>query len=104
MNDSDWKALIATITRSQDALLVNVDLSVLQSTLHGMADVPRQGGLTLRTLQTALLSIGQANVCCLIVSGINPTINAMSVVKTGQRLLVTALLGFIYARLGLLKT
>ena len=63
-----------------------------------MADTPRLDGLTLAVLQQALTSIGQANVRCLIVTGLNPTINGMSIVKTGQRLLVTSLLSFIYAR------
>ncbi|MFT5172423.1 MAG: agmatinase [Gammaproteobacteria bacterium] len=104
MHAADWDEFSAAINRTCDGLVIHVDLSVLQSALHGMADTPRLDGLTLAVLQQALTSIGQANVRCLIVTGLNPTINGMSIVKTGQRLLVTSLLGFIYARLGLIKT
>jgi agmatinase len=104
MRDNDWNDLSVAIDRRCDGLVVHVDLSVLRSELHGMADMPRLGGMTLGVLQKALISVGQAKVRCLILTGLNPTINGMSIVKTGQRLLVTSLLGFIYARLGLIKT
>lgn len=104
MEVAEWNNTFEAVDRACDGLVVHVDLSALQSTLHGMSDIPRLGGMRLGVLQNALTSVGQANVRCLILSGLNPTINGMSVVKIGQRLLVTALLGFIYARLGLIKT
>ena len=85
-------------------LAVHLDLSALSAPLHGMSNTPRFDGLSVAVLQNALTAIGQAPVDCFIVTGLNPTLNGLSIVKTGQRLLVTLLLGFIYGRLGLLSS
>ena len=90
--------------RRVDTLLVHFDISVFSAALHGMTQTPRFGGLTIRDLQPALTAIGQAPVAGLLVTGLNPTKNGLSIVKTGQRLTVTALLGYIYGRLGLLAS
>lgn len=90
--------------RRVDTLLVHFDISVFSAALHGMTQTPRFGGLTIRDLQPALTAIGQAPVAGLLVTGLNPTKSGLSIVKTGQRLTVTALLGYIYGRLGLLAS
>jgi hypothetical protein len=45
--------------------------------------------------------IGRVAVSSLIVTGLNPTMSGLSVVKTGLRLTVTTLLAYIYSRLNL---
>ena len=85
-------------------LAVHLDLSALSAPLHGMSNTPQLSGLSVAVLQNALTAIGQAPVDCFIVTGLNPTLSGLSVVKTGQRLLVTLLLGFIYGRLRLLSS
>ena len=85
-------------------LAVHLDLTALSAPLHGMSNRPRFGGLSVAVLQNALTAIGHAPVDCFIVTGLNPTLSGLSVVKTGQRLLVTLLLGFIYGRLRLLSS
>ncbi len=96
--------LARNLGNSVDTLLLHFDISVFSAALHGMTQTPRFGGLTIRDMQPALTAIGQAPVAGLIVTGLNPTKNGLSVVKTGQRLIVTALLGYIYGRLGLLSS
>jgi len=44
--------------------------------------------------------LGQQEVSAIMLTGLNPNRPGMGVVKVGQRLMVTALLAFIYARLG----
>ena len=82
-----------------DRLAVHLDLTALSAPLHGMANTPRFDGLSVALLQNVLTAIGRAPVDCFIVTGLNPTLGGLSIVKTGQRLLVTLLLGFICGRL-----
>ncbi len=84
-----------------DALIVHFDISAVSSEWHGMGQMPSYGGLDLRAAQQVLSALGEADVRGLVVTGLVPTAHGMGIVKTGQRLIVTALLGFIYARLGL---
>ena len=86
------------------ALAVHLDLTALPAPLHGMSNTPRFDGLSVAVLQNALTAIGQAPVDCFIMTGLNPTLSGLSIVKTGQRLLVTLLLGFIYGRLRVLSS
>jgi agmatinase len=69
-----------------------------------MSPIRRFDGVSISKLQALLTAVGQHPVSTLIVTGMNPTLNGMSIVKTGQRLLVTALLGYIYGRLGILTS
>ena len=85
-------------------LAVHLDLTALSAPLHGMSNTPRFDGLSVAVLQNALGAIGQAPVDCFIITGLNPTLSGLSIVKTGQRLLVTLLLGFIYGRLRVLSS
>ena len=85
-------------------LAVHLDLTALSAPLHGMSNTPRFDGLSVAVLQNALTAIGQAPVDCFIMTGLNPTLSGLSIVKTGQRLLVTLLLGFIYGRLRVLSS
>lgn len=82
-------------------LHVHFDVSAIKPSLHGMSEHPQFGGLTLPDLQKTLGEIGRAPVASLIVTGLNPALSGLSVVKTGLRLTVTALLAYIYGRLGL---
>ena len=87
--------------KKHGTLHVNLDASALRPSLHGMTEHPQFGGLTLPDLQKTLGSLGRVPVSSLIVTGLNPTLSGLSVVKTGLRLTVTALLAYIYSRLGL---
>ena len=84
-----------------DALIVHFDISAVSSEWHGMGLMPSYSGLDLQAAQQVLAVLGEADVCGLVVTGLVPTAHGMGIVKTGQRMIVTALLGFIYARLGL---
>ncbi|MFT5449183.1 MAG: agmatinase [Gammaproteobacteria bacterium] len=83
------------------SLHVHFDVSAFRPSLHGMSERPSFGGLTLADLQRMLGAIGRVPVATLIVTGLNPTLSGLSVVKTGLRLTVTALLAYIYSRLEL---
>ena len=98
------KQVTIQCSRSLDSLIVNLDLSAIASSLHGMSPVRRIDGVSISRLQAMLTDVGQTPVSTLIVTGMNPTVNGMSIVKVGQRLLMTALLGYIYGRLGILKS
>ena len=82
------------------SLAVHLDLSALNSCWHGASDMPRFDGLTLSGLRRLLTGLGRLPVAILVVTGLNPTLSGLATVKTGQRLLVTALLDYICARLG----
>ncbi len=93
---------VTRLTRDAGRPFVHLDLSALSAPLHGMSPTPRLAGLTARQLYELLVAIGRAPVSGLAVTGLDPTLNGLSIVKTGARLLVTVLLGFTYGRMGLL--
>ena len=81
-------------------LFVRFDLSVFETSLSALCDQPRLGGCDLDTVFHWLSALGQLDVSAIMLTGLNPSRPGMGVVKVGQRLMVTALLAFIYARLG----
>ena len=81
-------------------LFVRFDLSVFETSLSALCDQPRLGGYDLDTVSHWLSALGQLDVSAIMLTGLNPSRPGMGVVKVGQRLMVTALLAFIYARLG----
>lgn len=81
-------------------LFVQFDLSVFETSLSALCDRPRLGGCDLDTVVQWLSALGQHEVSAIMLTGLNPSRPGMGVVKVGQRLMVTALLAFIYARLG----
>ncbi len=81
-------------------LFVRFDLSVFETSLSALCDRPRLGGCDLDTVAQWLGVLGQQEVSAIMLTGLNPSKSGMGVVKVGQRLMVTALLSFIYARLG----
>ena len=96
-------AAISRMTRNAAGdrpLAVYLDLSALNSCWHGASDMPRFDGLALSGLRRLLTGLGRLPVAMLVVTGLNPTLSGLGTVKTGQRLLVTALLDYICARLG----
>ena len=95
------EGIARSVAGSAGSLNVHFDVSAFRPSLHGMSERPAFGGLTLPDLQKALGEIGRAPVSSLIVTGLNPTLSGLSVVKTGLRLTVTTLLAYIYGRLGL---
>jgi agmatinase len=104
LNDMDSDAitdLAFTLSNRELPVIVNLDLSSVAAELHGMSDRPTFDGMSMELLQQVLVAIGRAPIVTLIVTGLYPTTNGLSIVKTGQRLIVTALLGYIRARLGL---
>lgn len=76
------------------------DLSVFATSLSGLCDRPRLGGCALPEVATWLSVLGTSPVTAVFLTGLNPTLSGMGIIKTGQRLMVTALLSFVYARLG----
>ena len=81
-------------------LFVRFDLSVFETSLSALCDRPRLGGCDLDTVVQWFELLGQQEVSAIMLTGLNPNRPGMGVVKVGQRLMVTALLAFIYARLG----
>ena len=101
--NSDTSAQLAGFPQWRDAskpLFVQFDLSVFETSLSALCDRPRLGGCDLDTVVQWLSALGQHEVSAIMLTGLNPSRPGMGVVKVGQRLMVTALLAFIYARLG----
>ena len=95
-------AQLARLSQWRDAskpLFVRFDLSVFETSLSALCDQPRLGGCDLDTVVQWLELLGQHEVNAIMLTGLNPSRPGMGVVKVGQRLIVTALLAFIYARL-----
>jgi len=100
---SEFTATLAGLPRWRDRskpLFVRFDLSVFETSLSALCDRPRLGGCDLDTVTQCLGALGQYGVSAIMLTGLNPNRPGMGVVKVGQRLMVTALLAFIYARLG----
>ncbi len=99
----DTAAQLAAFFRWRDEskpLFVRFDLSVFETSISALCDQPRIGGCDLDTVVQWLSALGQHEVSAIMLTGLNPSRPGMGVVKVGQRLMVTALLAFIYARLG----
>ncbi|WP_171101200.1 MULTISPECIES: arginase family protein [unclassified Ruegeria] len=99
----DTAAQLAAFSKWRDVskpLFVRFDLSVFETSLSALCDRPRLGGCDLETVVQWLELLGQHEVSAIMLTGLNPNRPGMGVVKVGQRLMVTALLAFIYARLG----
>jgi len=84
-------------------VVVALDLSVIAAQWHGATATARFDGLSLSAARERMRHAGALDVAGIAVTGLDPTRQGMSTVKTGQRLLVSALLDLIYARLGVLK-
>jgi agmatinase len=100
---SDTAPQLTRLSQWRDAskpLFVRFDLSVFETSLSALCDRPRLGGCDLDTVAQWLSALGQHEVSAIMLTGLNPNRPGMGVVKVGQRLMVTALLAFIYARLG----
>lgn len=85
------------------ALLVRIDLAAIASIWHGGTRFAALEGLSLSQFRAWLRDIGGHDVAGIAVCGLDPTRQGLSTVKTGQRLLVTAILDLVYARLGALR-
>jgi agmatinase len=81
---------------------VALDASALASHWHGTNRHADFDGLSLSECRALLRKLGAANIASLSITGLDPAINGLSLVKTGQRLLLTAILDLIYARLDVL--
>ena len=100
---STTAAQLSRLSQWRDAskpLFVRFDLSVFETSLSALCDWPRLGGCDLDTVAQWLSALGQHEASAIMLTGLNPNRPGMGVVKVGQRLMVTALLAFIYARLG----
>jgi hypothetical protein len=82
---------------------VALDASAIASHWHGTSMTADFAGLSLSECRWLFRQLGVANIASLSITGLDPTINGLSLVKTGQRLLLTAILDLIYARLGVLE-
>lgn len=94
----DYVELFSGLKESTDDIIVVLDMSAFDSSLHGMTETPKFNGHTLMEIEALLIAFGKLSIKSLIVTGLNPTLNGLGVVKTGQRMLVTALLRFIYSK------
>ena len=80
-------------------LLAVLDLAEVASVWHGGSVRAGFAGVSLSQARSRLREIGSQEVVGAAVVGLDPARQGLSTVKTGQRLLVTALLDLIYARL-----
>mgnify|MGYP002700534043 FL=1 len=103
MSSKEIADLSLTLSNRELPVIVNLDLSSVSSELHGMSEQPVFSGMNLKLLRQVLVALASAPIATLILTGHNPTINGLSVVKTGQRLIVTALVGYLCSRLGLMN-
>ena len=103
MNSKEIADLSLTLSNRELPVIVNLDLSSVSSELHGMSEQPVFNGMSLKLLRQVLVALASAPIATLILTGHNPTINGLSIVKTGQRLIVTALVGYLCSRLGLMN-
>lgn len=91
----------ADLAAANKHMIMQFDLSACDASIHGMTNTSNFYGLNLPDIQNILAAAGRTSLDALIVTGLNPCLHGLGVVKTGQRLLATALLTFIYSRLGL---
>ena len=96
--DAVIHAALEQAGRGGSAIYTHFDLSAISAHLHGMSNPPQFDAMDGATAARALVRLGEGPIAALDVTGLNPTLNELSVVKTGQRLLVSCLLGFIHAR------
>lgn len=83
---------------------VALDMSGFAATWHGMHQRAPFDGLSLSEARELLEAIGTLPIAGLSITGLDPTGSGLSVVKTGQRLILTAILDLIYARLDALRS
>jgi agmatinase len=82
---------------------VALDASAIASHWHATSPAARFDGLGLAECRSFLRRLGGADIATLSITGLDPTLNGLSLVKSGQRLMLTAILDLIYARLGVLE-
>lgn len=100
---AEVQALIDTHIGHSPRAIAIFDLSVFATSLSGLCDRPRLGGCALDEVALWLSALGASKVSAVFLTGLNPTLSGMGIIKTGQRLMVTALLSFVYARLGVAR-
>lgn len=85
------------------ACLVSIDLGAIASIWHGGSRLAGIDGLSLSQCREWLRGLGREDVVGVALTGLDPARQGLSTVKTGQRLLVTAVLDLVYARLDALR-
>ena len=96
--DTVIHAALKQAGRGGSGFYTNFDLSAISAHWHGMSNLPQFDAMDGATAARALALLGEGPVAAMDVTGLNPTLSELSVVKTGQRLLVSCLLGFIQTR------
>jgi agmatinase len=77
--------------------VVVLDLSAFAASWHGMHGAAPFDSLGLRDVRKLMAILGRLPTDAIAVTGLDATRSGLSTVKTGQRLLVTALLDLLYA-------
>ena len=85
------------------ALLVVIDLAMIASIWHGGTRFAGLEGLSLSQCRAWLRGLAGYDLAGIAICGLDPARQGLSTVKTGQRLLVTAVLDLVYARLDALR-
>ena len=101
LGEQDPRAISQRISAHQGAapgLFVQLDLSVFPTALAALTDSPRLGGAGLAQVEQWLQVLGTFPTTSIMLTGLNPTRSGMGRVKTGHRLMATAMLSFLYAR------
>lgn len=76
---------------------IALDQSAFAASWHGMHGAAPFDGLSLRDMRRLVAALGQFPVAGIAITGLDATRCALSVVKTGQRLILTALLDLLYS-------
>jgi agmatinase len=84
-------------------VLLALDASAFACHWHGSNIYADFNGIGLSACRKLFRKIGGINIVCVALTGLDPTRNGLSVVKTGQRLMLTAILDVLYNRLNVLK-
>ena len=88
---------------STKKVLLALDASAFACHWHGSNIYADFNGISLSACRKLFRKIGGINIVCVALTGLDPTRNGLSVVKTGQRLMLTAILDVLYTRLNVLK-
>jgi agmatinase len=93
--DTELTQRIAAVACGRRAF-VALDLSAFAAPWHGMHGAAPFDGLGLRDMRRVVATLGQFPIVGIAITGLDATRCALSVVKTGQRLMLTALLDLLY--------
>ena len=86
---------IRSVTQGRP-VFVSIDLSAWAAHWHGMHGQAPLQGLSLRDIRQVLVGVSQGPISGIAITGLDASRTGLSTVKTGQRMILTALLDVLY--------